>query len=363
MHQGPAGHLPPKGPQLCPRMQTPGGGVWAGTPPCGKTPPGPALHLNGRRDRRPLAGRARAQGAPADLPRLDRCSPAGHLEGLQAEGARPRRICRDTAKESRPAGRTPGPPPRATSTPDRASAAPLPAPEGLQADTAGRLDLSAAVEAGPDAASTPAATRPPAPRPPGELCHTRAQDAAGRPADRHGPGHQQPASPQPGPAGHLNTGSPAPCGFGQMDTQAPARPCPHPRKICRDGRGQRCHLNRGRAAADTGQHASWTPQRPGRSGRNSVGCSQPAPPLDTGSRGPCRTPQRLRLAGHEKSTKPAEMVRNLVRKNANLLKISVFCGGERTRTAVQTPHQAAFYTLIRPLVFVPPLPDGGRRRP
>ena len=144
---------------MCPRMQTPGGGVWAGTPPCGKTPPGPALHLNGRRDRRPLAGRARAQGAPADLPRLDRCSPAGHLEGLQAEGARPRRICRDTAKESRPAGRTPGPPPRATSTPDRASAAPLPAPEGLQADTAGRLDLSAAVEAGPDAASTPAATR------------------------------------------------------------------------------------------------------------------------------------------------------------------------------------------------------------
>ena len=93
---------------MCPRMQTPGGGVWAGTPPCGKTPPGPALHLNGRRDRRPLAERARAQGAPADLPRLDRCSPAGHLEGLQAEGARPRRICRDTAKESRPAGRTPG---------------------------------------------------------------------------------------------------------------------------------------------------------------------------------------------------------------------------------------------------------------
>ena len=37
-----------------------------------------------------------------------------------------------------------------------------------------------------------------------------------------------------------------------------------------------------------------------------------------------------------------------------------FCGGERTRTAVQTPHQAAFYTLIRPLVFVPRLPDGGR---
>lgn len=286
MHQGPAGHLPPKGPQLCPRMQTPGGGVWAGTPPCGKTPPGPALHLNGRRDRRPLAGRARAQGAPADLPRLDRCSPAGHLEGLQAEGARPRRICRDTAKESRPAGRTPGPPPRATSTPDRASAAPLPAsaPEGLQADTAGRLDLSAAVEAGPDAASTPAATSAQAAG--GIVPHpgTRCSRKASRPTRPRPPATSQ----QPGPAGHLNTGSPAPCGFGQMDTQAPARPCPrpHPRKICRNGRGQRCHLNRGRAAADTGQHASWTPQRPGRSGRNSVGRRQPAPPLDTGSRAP-----------------------------------------------------------------------------
>ena len=335
MHQGPAGHLPPKGPQLCPCMQTPGGGVWAGTPPCGKTPPGPALHLNGRRDRRPLAGRARAQGAPADLPRLDRCSTAGHPEGLQAEGARPRRICRDTAKESRPAGRTPGPPPRATSTPDRASAAPLPAsaPEGLQADTAGRLDLSAAVEAGPDAASTPAATRPPAPRPPG-TCAT--------------PGHKM----QPGPAGHLNTGSPAPADLGKWT---------HKRLRARARTRARS------AGTDGASLPSWTPQRPGRSCRNSVGCSQPAPPLDTSRPGlagePCRTPQRRPLAGHEKSTKPAEMVRNLVRKNANLLKISVFCGGERTRTAVQTPHQAAFYTLIRPLVFVPPLPDGGRRRP
>lgn len=259
MHQGPAGHLPPKGPQLCPRMQTPGGGVWAGTPPCGKTPPGPALHLNGRRDRRPLAGRARAQGAPADLPRLDRCSPAGHLEGLQAEGARPRRICRDTAKESRPAGRTPGPPPRATSTPDRASAAPLPAPEGLQADTAGRLDLSAAVEAGPDAASTPAATRAA-----GGNCATpgHKMQPEGQQTDTAQATSNQPAA---GPSWTPQHGEPCPCGFGQMDTQAPARPCPHPhpRKICRDGRGQRCHLNRGRAAADTGQPAQLDTSTPG----------------------------------------------------------------------------------------------------
>ena len=67
--------------------------------------------------------------------------------------------------------------------------------------------------------------------------------------------------------------------------------------------------------------------------------------------------------GKKKRTETAVLVRISVRKNANSLKISVFCGGERTRTAVQTPHQAAFYTLIRPLVFVPSLPDGGRRRP
>lgn len=239
MHQGPAGHLPPKGQQLCPRMQTPGGGVWTSTPPCGKTPPGPALHLNGRRDRRQLAGRARAQGAPADLPRLDRCSTAGHPEGLQAEGARPRRICRDTAKESRPAGRTPGPPPRATSTPDRASAAPLPAPEGLQADTAGRLDLSAAVEAGPDAASTPAAPRPPA--------SSRAQlDTSTR-------------------------GALPPADLGKWT---------HKRLRARARTRARS------AGTDGASPPSWTPQRPGRSSRNSVGRRQPAPPLDTGSRAP-----------------------------------------------------------------------------
>lgn len=212
---------------MCPRMQTPGGGVWAGTPPCGKTPPGPALHLNGRRDRRPLAGRARAQGAPADLPRLDRCSPAGHLEGLQAEGARPRRICRDTAKESRPAGRTPGPPPRATSTPDRASAAPLPAsaPEGLQADTAGRLNLSAAVEAGPDAASTPAATSAQAAG--GIVPHpgTRCSRKASRPTRPRPPATSQPAA---GPSWTPQHGEPGPLRIWANGHTSACAPVPAP---------------------------------------------------------------------------------------------------------------------------------------
>lgn len=44
------------------------------------------------------------------------------------------------------------------------------------------------------------------------------------------------------------------------------------------------------------------------------------------------------------------MVRNLVRKNANLLKISVFCGGERTKTPVKlhnTTEKAAFAKVLK----------------
>ena len=36
-----------------------------------------------------------------------------------------------------------------------------------------------------------------------------------------------------------------------------------------------------------------------------------------------------------------------------------FSGDGRTRTAVQTPHQAAFYMLILPLVFVRDMPEDG----
>ena len=41
----------------------------------------------------------------------------------------------------------------------------------------------------------------------------------------------------------------------------------------------------------------------------------------------------------------------------------VFCGGERTRTAVQTSHQAAFYMLILPLVVGEDLPKDGPVQP
>ena len=37
----------------------------------------------------------------------------------------------------------------------------------------------------------------------------------------------------------------------------------------------------------------------------------------------------------------------------------LLCGDGRTRTAVQTPHRVAFYTLIRPLFFDCNLPEGG----
>ena len=38
---------------------------------------------------------------------------------------------------------------------------------------------------------------------------------------------------------------------------------------------------------------------------------------------------------------------------------SSFSGDGRTRTAVQTPYQVAFYMLSLPLVFVPGMPEGG----
>ncbi len=43
----------------------------------------------------------------------------------------------------------------------------------------------------------------------------------------------------------------------------------------------------------------------------------------------------------------------------NSLKISPYCGDGRSRTAVQTPYQIAFYTFIRPLVVGSRMPDGG----
>lgn len=210
-------------------------------------------------------------------------------------------------------------------------------------------DLSTAVEAPRAAASTPTATsrQPPAgtPQHQGSGKASTAQDTSR-------------SQPTPGRGCHLNAGH-----LAQLDTSTrgalqPLR-LPHPRtrlhpRACAVGElGEICPGTGASAATSTGEGPtadtgrpptraslpSWTPQRPCRSCRNSVGCSQPAPPLDTSRPGlagePCRTPQRRPLAGHEKSTKPAEMVRNLVRKNANLLKISVFCGDGRTKTPIK----------------------------
>lgn len=155
-------------------------------------------------------------------------------------------------------GRTPAPPTRASRLTDAPGASRTHTPKGGRTCTRVCRHLAAGFgKAHPLRKNTPGASaapqRPPAPcTTPGHKMQTEGQqtDTA------------QATSQQPGPAGHLNTGSPAPCGFGQMDTQAPARPCPHPRKICRDGRGQRCHLNRGRAA-DTGQPAQLDTSTPG----------------------------------------------------------------------------------------------------
>ena len=49
----------------------------------------------------------------------------------------------------------------------------------------------------------------------------------------------------------------------------------------------------------------------------------------------------------------------IVFNTRNSLIISLNCGDGRTRTAVQTPHQRAFYTLSPTLVFDQGLPPDG----
>ncbi len=53
----------------------------------------------------------------------------------------------------------------------------------------------------------------------------------------------------------------------------------------------------------------------------------------------------------------AKFMRKFMRKFYNLLIISIKSGDGRTRTAVQTPHRAAFYTLSLTLVFDLGLPS------
>ena len=48
-----------------------------------------------------------------------------------------------------------------------------------------------------------------------------------------------------------------------------------------------------------------------------------------------------------------------IRKGSDRKLIGPFCGDGRTRTAVQTPHQTAFYTLSLTLVFDQGLPSDG----
>ncbi len=55
----------------------------------------------------------------------------------------------------------------------------------------------------------------------------------------------------------------------------------------------------------------------------------------------------------------AKFMRKFMRKFYNLLIISIKSGDGRTRTAVQTPHRAAFYTLSPALVFDRRLPSDG----
>ena len=53
------------------------------------------------------------------------------------------------------------------------------------------------------------------------------------------------------------------------------------------------------------------------------------------------------------------MVPDFVLAISKSLSINALCGDGRTRTAVQTPHQAAFYTFILPLIVGCGLPKDG----
>ncbi len=121
------------------------------------------------------------------------------------------------------ASRTPGQPPRATSTPDRASAAPLPASA------------------------------------PEELQADTAQATSNQPASSRA----------------------------QLDTSTRgALPPADLGKWTHKRLRARARTRARSAGTDGASPPSWAPQRLGRSGRNSVGRRQPAPPLDTGSRAP-----------------------------------------------------------------------------
>ena len=129
---------------------------------------------------------------------------------------------------------------------------------------------TAAVEAGP---MQPAHPLPPGHQRPGRrgtLCHTWAQDAAGRPPARK-PAPRHGWTPQHGEPCRLRTRARA-C-VGSAGTEGPALPP-------QQGKGR------------------------SRSGRNSVGCSQPAPPLDTGSRGPAGHLNACGWRGTKKAPNP-----------------------------------------------------------
>lgn len=211
-------------------------------------------------------------------------------------------------------GRTPAPPTRASRLTDAPGASRTPTPKGGRTCARVCRHLAAGFgQAHPPAENTPGASAAPQrpqgpptagrkdcrPTPPGGWIYPQPlRPDPMQPARQLPPGHQRPGrrglvphpgtrcsrkasrptrprppatSQQPGPAGHLNTGSPAPADLGKWT---------HKRLRARARTRARS------AGTDGASPPSWTPQRPGRSGRNSVGRRQPAPPLDTGSRGP-----------------------------------------------------------------------------
>ena len=252
-------------------------GLWKAHPPAEKTPPGtereadtpaPVLppqrrHLD--RDTRPAFAGSAAVEAPTPAIVSATSRQPGTPQRQHSPGQPP------TPSQRRHLN-TRGPGADAGRRPFTASTRLQPV-KGSQRTSPACGDLSAAVEA-----PTPAIVSAAASTPAAASRATSTPGEAGRPArprtpaaaSRHRAGAAT-STPTPGPAGHLNTGSPAAV---EAPTHAPA-PAParlRCGRIGRDlprGRGQRCHLNRGRADRRHGP-ACPAGHQPPRAGRGAL---------------------------------------------------------------------------------------------
>ena len=273
---------------MCPRMQTPGGGVWAGTPPAEKHPRGQRCTSTaaGTADRWP-EGHGPREPRPTFPALIDAAQPDTWKDCRQREPGRagsagtPRR---NPAQLAGHQDRHPVPPQRRTG--------PAPHPFRLQ-------PLKDCRPTPPGGWIYPQPLRPDPMQPARQL--PPGHQRPGRRGNCATPGHKMQPEGQQTDTAQATSNQPA-SSRAQLDTSTRGALPPadlgkwtHKRLRARArARARSAGTDGASAATSTGEGPpptrasppSWTPQRPGRSGRNSVGRRQPAPPLDTGSRAP-----------------------------------------------------------------------------